>query len=381
MPPAAAGAAPHDGPAPHPACEYLEAGAAPPEALPTGPAAGERSAGSTGLLPWLAILGLLGFGSLILGQGEAAFFIGVAGLFVAAQGADARPGWRRIDAVLTWVVPVAGAVFLVALARMFQRGEFPPGVRLVLTLLSAASALLCLASLARPVGDATARLLFRERSPGHTLRLAARLVLVALLLALPSWAAVRGELSSLLEDPRALVSGRSLSGSLVGYVVLALASVGWLVRRTWREALARLGLAAVGPRDIALIAAGVVVLGLFNSGSEWVQKIAFPALWRSDQRFTEALAGIMGPGRMVLLGVSAGVGEEITLRGALQPRLGVVRTSLVFAVLHVQYSWYGIASIFVFGLILGLIRRRSSTTAAIAVHALYDVLALVSARP
>ena len=89
----------------------------------------------------------------------------------------------------------------------------------------------------------------------------------------------------------------------------------------------------------------------------------------------------MGPGRMVLLGLSAGVGEEITLRGALQPRLGIVLTSLLFAGLHVQYSWYGIASIFVFGLILGTIRRRSGTTAAIAVHGLYDILALALSRP
>jgi len=49
----------------------------------------------------------------------------------------------------------------------------------------------------------------------------------------------------------------------------------------------------------------------------------------------------MGPGLMLLLGLSAGIGEEITLRGALQPKLGLALTSLLFAALHVQYSWYG----------------------------------------
>jgi len=38
-------------------------------------------------------------------------------------------------------------------------------------------------------------------------------------------------------------------------------------------------------------------------------------------------------------------------------------------------------SILAFGLILGFIRQRSSTTAAILVHALYDLLAVASAKP
>ena len=47
--------------------------------------------------------------------------------------------------------------------------------------------------------------------------------------------------------------------------------------------------------------------------------------------------------------------------------------------LHVQYSWYGMASIVVFGVILGLVRLRSSTTSAILVHAVYDLLAVAGA--
>jgi membrane protease YdiL (CAAX protease family) len=47
----------------------------------------------------------------------------------------------------------------------------------------------------------------------------------------------------------------------------------------------------------------------------------------------------------------------------------------------VQYSWYGMLSILVFGLILGVIRRRSSTTAAILVHALHNLIAVAVAKP
>jgi CAAX protease family protein len=66
------------------------------------------------------------------------------------------------------------------------------------------------------------------------------------------------------------------------------------------------------------------------------------------------------------------------MRGALQPRLGLVLTSLLFASLHVQYSWYGMVVIFLLGMVLGTIRRRTSTTAAMAVHVLYDIVAVLT---
>jgi len=81
-----------------------------------------------------------------------------------------------------------------------------------------------------------------------------------------------------------------------------------------------------------------------------------------------------------LLGVSAGIGEELVLRGALQPRLGIGWTALLFASLHVQYSWMGMVVIALIGAVLGAIRQRASTTAAIAVHAFYDILAAIAVR-
>jgi membrane protease YdiL (CAAX protease family) len=76
--------------------------------------------------------------------------------------------------------------------------------------------------------------------------------------------------------------------------------------------------------------------------------------------------------------LSAGVGEEVTLRGGLQPRLGIPLTALLFAALHVQYSWFGMGLVFALGLALGLIRKHASTTAAIVVHGIYDMLAVFS---
>jgi membrane protease YdiL (CAAX protease family) len=49
--------------------------------------------------------------------------------------------------------------------------------------------------------------------------------------------------------------------------------------------------------------------------------------------------------------------------------------------LHVQYSWFGMAVILMLGIILGTLRRLTNTSVAMAVHALYDMLAVFSVLP
>ena len=43
---------------------------------------------------------------------------------------------------------------------------------------------------------------------------------------------------------------------------------------------------------------------------------------------------------------------------------------------HVQYSWFGMVVIFTLGVTLGLIRRTTSTSVAMLVHAAYDMVAV-----
>jgi membrane protease YdiL (CAAX protease family) len=81
-----------------------------------------------------------------------------------------------------------------------------------------------------------------------------------------------------------------------------------------------------------------------------------------------------------VLGVSAGVGEELMVRGALQPRVGLVWASLLFAAAHVQYTWFGMLTIVLLGMTLGVVRKSANTTTAIVVHVLYDVIAALGAR-
>jgi membrane protease YdiL (CAAX protease family) len=202
-------------------------------------------------------------------------------------------------------------------------------------------------------------------------------VVLSLALAIPAWFAAQDVLDEMMHEPGGLLDRAGLSGGLIGYVLLAFAGVGWMVRLDLRGAAARLGLRVPKLSDIAVAAVAVGALWVLNSGGEWIQHRWFPASFEADHRMSDAIAAGMGPARVLLLGLSAGIGEEITMRGALQPRLGIPLTSLMFASLHVQYSWFGLLVIFVLGGILGLVRARASTTAAILAHSTYDVLAVL----
>lgn len=76
------------------------------------------------------------------------------------------------------------------------------------------------------------------------------------------------------------------------------------------------------------------------------------------------------------------IGEEVLFRGFLfrgwlrAPRDAwpvIIATSLLWAIIHLQYDWYVIAQIFVFGLLLGWLRwATGSTILTILLHALIN---------
>jgi len=261
-----------------------------------------------------------------------------------------------------------GVAFFGYLLVLIAQGELSVAQRVAGVALAAAGVIVLGLSAIPSFAAGLARRLFHPELPSSTLRFAAQLTVAGLLLAVPAWFAFDALKPALLENPEPLLKKAMLSGALVGYVLLALGGVGCWVRRDLRQALARLGLEPVTLRHAGIILGGALALFALNAGAEAVQHRYFPELWKLDHEVTELIARAMTPGRIVLLGLSAGVGEEITLRGGLQPKLGVVLTSLLFAALHVQYSWFGMVLVFALGLTLGLIRKHASTTAAIAVE-------------
>jgi membrane protease YdiL (CAAX protease family) len=65
----------------------------------------------------------------------------------------------------------------------------------------------------------------------------------------------------------------------------------------------------------------------------------------------------------------------VLFRGALQPRIGIIATALLFASIHSEYGLsFDTLSVFVIALGLGLIRKYTNTTASMACHILYNLV-------
>lgn len=344
---------------------------APPEAAPARP---------PDLRFWLFAVGIAGVGGLLLGQVELAALTSLAGLLAVTHAADLDPSRRRLHRAVAWIVPVTGALVFVSLGNvLFQ--EVASTRRAVGVAFAVVGALVAMASALPAGGGFVARLLFRVPDPSRTLRLAGRLALLGAFLYPVASLAFPAILEGVEQGRTALLGESSLWGNLLGLTLIALAGVGFRVRRDLRDTLERLGLRAIEPRHWALVGFGVLGMVVVNAGAEWLQHTWLPELWAADQRVNRLIVANLSRWDVLLLGLSAGIGEEIALRGALQPRLGVVGASLVFALLHVQYSWFGVGTILGLGLLLGTIRKRASTTVAILVHALYDILAVIGMKP
>ncbi len=109
-------------------------------------------------------------------------------------------------------------------------------------------------------------------------------------------------------------------------------------------------------------------------------------LWRSMgwgttdvEAFSKLMSQLITPLGAVLIGVTAGVGEELAVRGLLQPRIGLIASNLVFTSLHAfQYGVDALLSVFIIGLVLGLVRMRTNTTTSAIVHGVYDFVLVFS---
>jgi membrane protease YdiL (CAAX protease family) len=170
---------------------------------------------------------------------------------------------------------------------------------------------------------------------------------------------------------------------LLWLVPSAVVAVGYGVRRDLRTALERLGLVRPTWRQVAaaigLALALVVGVTLLSMAIDWLWgTLGWP---KTDQEsFGKLLAFAMSPLGALVVGVTAGLGEELAVRGVLQPRLGILLSNLFFTALHaLQYHWDALLVVFVVGTVLGLVRRRTNTTTSAIVHGVYDFLLIMAA--
>ncbi len=347
----------------------------PVDAAPALPDAARR-----GLFVWLVVLAVGGALGLITDHGDLAVMFALAGLYVAARAADRDPRWYLFHLAVQWIVPVSGllgSIGLIAYARTSESTQAPIAW-LVTT--CAMAGFVSLVLLIPIFTHQLAVMLFRTPHTTRVLRLTARLVLLSLALA-PALMLLWPDLMRLiLERGETLADASALITGLAGQVVLALAAIGLGIDRTWRSSLERLGLERMRGSHWLVAAVGLAALAGLNSGLEAAEGRWFPALAAADKATVDWMVRDLSPALALVLGLCAGVGEEVSIRGALQPRLGLVQSSLVFAMLHIQYTWFGIATVALIGLLLGLIRSRTNTTTAMVIHVAYDVLVAVTTR-
>ncbi len=224
----------------------------------------------------------------------------------------------------------------------------------------------------KPVRDRAARVLpIDPDSPVHAVALVLAVILFGT------------QLSSILFAD-VLASDRALSpltlGDLVAqeapFLILAAAGVGLYIRRNPASTAERLGL--VVPRwwqvTLALAAAGAFFA--FGQVMDGLTHLWTPGVARQVDSTTQHLFGGLGtPAGIAALALAPGICEEVLFRGALQPRLGLLVTALLFTSIHTQY---GISldalSVFVIAVGLGLIRKYTNTTTSSICHVTYNLV-------
>ena len=132
------------------------------------------------------------------------------------------------------------------------------------------------------------------------------------------------------------------------------------------------------------VACVIVVILLFNTllyltGRELVTSFQIEAY-----RTAKDAGWLLG--LLLAIVVFAPIGEEIAFRGFLYrgwahpggELYAIALIALIWALLHIQYDWLGMAQIFAMGLLLGWFRWASnSTTLTILMHVLINFEAMI----
>jgi membrane protease YdiL (CAAX protease family) len=165
---------------------------------------------------------------------------------------------------------------------------------------------------------------------------------------------------------------------------LVLVGAGFPLRRSFRQALARLGVGLLRRSDVPTLLGltlGLLVVGI-GMGVVTDRVWTWAGWGSTDGALVQRLFGApaASPLGIICIGLSAGLTEELLVRGLLQPRLGWLLPNVAFAAAHAfQYGADGVLTVFVIGAVQAGIRARWNTTAAVMTHSLYDTALLLAA--
>jgi membrane protease YdiL (CAAX protease family) len=362
------------------------------------------------LVPLLLVLAILG----VIAPGELGRFLSVGVQFIpfAVLGALAWAGLKnegaRVFSYIWLVILGIGVLFLSLGYTLFAYVKdftllsgiganpgrlqgltyddiFRPGAAqallwafLLLTLVAA----LGLATLFRPVRVAASRIM--PIDPDNFVHKIALCILTLIFFSSLVPLIVLGGRPPLLE----LLTSGSLPGEitvkpqdllyqLIWTIPATLVVAGWPVARTFGQTMQRLGMVRPTLAQVGLAVglgvglAAVATLALDPGIRSLWQALGWPTT--DATAFSALLKDLLNPLGAVLIGVTAGIGEEMAVRGLLQPRFGLIASNLVFTAFHAyQYGYDALLSVFLVGLILGIVRARTNTSTSAIMHAVYN---------
>lgn len=169
--------------------------------------------------------------------------------------------------------------------------------------------------------------------------------------------------------------------TMVWTVPVAILVVGYGIRRSLGETFLRLGFVMPSLRQIG-IGIGValllvVVMNALDLAITWLwQTMGWPMT--DAEAFGELLAFALSPLGAIVIGVTAGLGEELGVRGVLQPRLGILLSNLFFTSLHAfQYNWDALLVVFLLGTVFGMLRKYTNTSTGAIAHGVYNFVVVM----
>ena len=162
------------------------------------------------------------------------------------------------------------------------------------------------------------------------------------------------------------------------YAILGFLGVGVFLRRDLGQSLQRLGLVRPALWQVSLALALAGLLFLAGAGLERLGDWLTPDLSRQLAETNQGLfRQVSNPVSALIVGLAAGACEEILFRGALQPRLGIPATAVLFGVVHVNYGVsLSLVTVILIAVVLAVLRRYTNTTTTIVTHATFDAIAL-----
>jgi len=162
------------------------------------------------------------------------------------------------------------------------------------------------------------------------------------------------------------------------FVGIAYVAVGYRIYRTGQEATKRLGLEWPDLKTILISLAMVIPCYIVAIIGNALTLIFQPDVFDNLQdTMDDMTTGLDNPIGMILIGLSAGIGEEVLFRGAVQPRFGIVIAALFWTTMHAQYDVsFVLVGLFGVGIVLGLQRKYFGTASAIITHAVYNMIAV-----